>query len=95
MSNSDVTFSAEYARFIMPTAAELEEERRFASLSETEKELQTLRLQMLEGKIPRYSDNIGNRTCYEDAVGCTLFWAVESKKITQEESNRLYSECVG
>ena len=86
---------AEYARFIMPTAAELAEERRIADMSRTEQELHELRVQMLDGKLPRLSDHIGGRTCYEDAVDCTLFWAVEGGEITQEESDRLYSKYVG
>ena len=86
---------AEYARFIMPTAAELVEERRIADMSKTERELHELRVQMLDGKVPRLSDHISGRTCYEDAVGCTLFWAVEWGEITQEESDRLYSQYVG
>ena len=88
-------FSSEYARFIMPTAAELAEERRIADMSRTEQELYELRVQMLDGKLPRLSDHIGGRTCYEDAVDCTLFWAVEGGEITQEESDRLYSKYVG
>lgn len=90
----DYSFSEEYARFIMPTVEELEEERNIASMSETEQELYYLYNQMLDGKIQRYSENTGNHTCYEDAVGCTLFWAVQGNKITEEESDRLYEKYV-
>ena len=76
--------SAEYARFIMPTADELKEEKRLLSLSETEKQLENLRNAYLDGKI--------SKDRYEDGIGCELFHALDAGKITQEEDNALYEK---
>lgn len=92
-------FSDEYAKFIMPTAEELAEERYISSLSSTEEELYFLRLDMLDGKIfkmddERYKSLDGIHTCYEDAISFIIFNAVESGKITEEEGNCLYDKYV-
>lgn len=78
----DFTFSAEYARFIMPTEEELWEDRMIYQMSDTERELYYLRKDMRDGKI--------NRIRYQEAVECSLWWAVEDKKITKKECDRLY-----
>ncbi len=81
----------DYSRFIMPTTAELKEERRISEMSDTEKELYFIRQDMLNGRIFRMLDERydGKRTCYEDAIDCVLFWARERGEITEEEDKRL------
>ncbi len=82
--------------FVMPTADDLKLERYIASLSKTEKQLYFIKENMLDGKIFRMNDERHDprHTCYEDAVGFTLFCAVESGEISEEESDRLYEKYV-
>lgn len=91
---NDVTFSQEYLDFVMPSIDVLREEEYICGLSETEKELYFLRRDLLNGKVLRSTDERydPSRTCYEDAVGCSLFWARESGRITAEEEERLYKK---
>ena len=79
--------SLEYDKFIMPTAEELREEIRYSNMSETEKQLAAIKLDLLNGQVKRFDDpDYDNRyTCYEDAIGCVLFWDEENGKITAEE----------
>lgn len=83
----DFTFSAEYARFIMPSIEELEEERYVASLSRVERELYYVRQDYLDGKI--------DRDRYEGAVECSLWWAANNKEISDHEYERLYKKYMG
>jgi len=80
----------------LPTVDELREEQYIYSLSETERELYFLRRDLLDGKIFRMDDERydPSRTCYENAIGCTLFWAVDRGIITSEESDRLYKKYI-
>ena len=89
---NDYTFSDRYAHFLFPTASELAEEERWSRLSDTEKELELVRDDMLEGKIERYSENYvdNGSLCYEDTIDCILWHAVDDGKISEEEWKRLY-----
>ncbi len=86
----------DYSRFILPTTAELVEEERIFKMSDTERELYYIRQDMLNDKVFRMDDERydGKGTCYEDAIGCSLFWASERGKITEEEYDRLYKKYI-
>lgn len=76
------------------TTDQLREEERWLKLSRTEQELESIRSDLLEGKIKRFDDPEydGRATCYEDAIGCVLFWAVQDGKISEEEHSKLYEK---
>lgn len=86
----------DYEAFIMPTAEELREEIRYSDMSETEKQLAAIRLDLLNGKVKRFDDpDYDNKyTCYEDAINCVLFWDEQRGKITVEERERLYKRYI-
>lgn len=73
------------------TIQELKEEEYISSMSQTEKELYFLRQDLFNGKVKRYNAEgyDPNHTCYEDAVGCVLFWAREDGKISEGEYKQL------
>jgi len=76
---------------IMLTVAEIDAENRFYSLPRVQQELEVLRTNMMENEIPRIGDeNPYNRTFYEDAVACTISYAIESGEITEESGEELY-----
>ena len=78
-------------RGIMLTISEIDEENRFYNLPRVHQELEVLRTNMMEHKIPRIGDeNPYNRTFYEDAVSCTIFHAVERGELTEELGDELY-----
>lgn len=90
----DFYFSDSYAEFIMPSVSKLQEEAYISDLSETEKELYLIKLDMLNGKILRMDNEEYDlrHSSYEDVIGFVLFCAEESGKITEEESYRLYKK---
>ena len=59
------------------------DEARFFQMNPTERELYSLREDYYKKKM--------SGQVYDEAVDCSLFWAVESGRITEEESVRLYN----
>lgn len=76
--------SPEYAKFIMPTADELNEELRWSKLSRVEKQLEMLRNDYYDGKV--------DRDRYIDAIDCELFYAVDRNEITDEKRDELFNK---